>query len=92
MTFQAVPGGPDLTPTQALILAATPASLEAPQGPNNIGAAVWGVRNTRKYQNCSAPFARPAGKALNFLLRHGLVERAGDMAFWRRTRAGDRYI
>lgn len=91
MSFQAVPGGPCLTSAQAAILAATPASTAAPSGPNNIGWEVWKA-DGRKYANCSAPFARPAGKILNFLRRHGLVERAGEMLFWRRTPAGDRYV
>ena len=86
-----VPGGPFLTSSQALILQATPAHVDAPMGPNNIGMAAWSPRQ-QHYGNCSAPYARPAGKILNALQRHGLVERAGEMGFWRRTRAGDRYV
>lgn len=77
-----------LTIAQVKILEATPASTRDPAGPNYIGSSAWKDSGMR-YPNCSAPYARPAGKILNALRRAGLVERAGEMSLWRRTRAGD---
>lgn len=76
-----------MTPGDRKILAATPSNASQSIGPNAIGEAVWG--SGRPMGNCSAPFARPAGKALRRLMRDGYVERPNG---WRRTKAGDAFL
>lgn len=79
---------PELSVVLQLVLKATPAYGKDPAGPNYIGSLVWGIG--RKYAACSAPFARPAGSALNRLLKLGLVMRVGEFSRWTRTVRGDR--
>ena len=79
-----------LTDSDRAVLRATPSHVETPRGPNFIGVVAWSV--TKKHANCSAPYARPAGRVLKRLHELGLVERSGYFSWWRRTRAGDRVV
>lgn len=79
-----------LTNAQRAVLESTPAHGETPRGPNYIGVIAWS--STKRTSNCSAPYARPAGKVLHGLRELGLVERAGEFSWWRRTRVGDRVV
>lgn len=78
------------TAAETMVLHYTPSSKSTPIGANAIGIAAWHVE--KNYSNCSAPYARVAGRVLNRLRAMGLVERCGDFLFWKRTRAGDEHI
>lgn len=78
-----------LTETQLKILQATPARFATPMGPNAIGIQIW---NRYRGSNCSAPYARIAGKALRSLQAFGLVERHPESMHWYRTFKGDEYL
>lgn len=79
-----------LSDSERAVLTATPSHGDSPRGPNYIGVIAWS--STKRTSNCSAPYARPAGLVLNRLRARGLVERAGEFSWWRRTREGDRVV
>ena len=68
----------------------------------NLGAELWhGGRgaglpplNKRGYGNCSCPFARPAGRLVQRLVRDGLAERHyeehDERTMYKATRKGER--
>lgn len=58
-------------------------------GPQAFGELLWPGRR-RRSSNCSAPLARPAGKALNRLKAQGLAEwvHERDNWGWRVTERG----
>lgn len=78
-----------LTESQRKVLLALDSE---PVGPNYVGSIVWGKDNSTGYRgsNCSAPYARPAGRVLASLEKLGLVERVGEFLRWRRTTKGER--
>lgn len=62
-------------------------------GPGAFGDAMWGRRN-RGGSNCSCPYARPAGKALNRLALRRYAEwvHIDDSWGWRATHEGRRAV
>lgn len=80
-----------LTPAQSRVLRLLAIQ---PRGvllrPGGIGDRVWGDQSKKSACNCSAPFARQAGKVLNSLRAMGFVEYVhdGDDWGWRATPKG----
>lgn len=83
--------GSELSAVELKVLKATPKYDSAAMGPNNIGQQVWPPKH-KAMTNCSAPYARVAGRFLNKLCAKGLVHRTGELGFWARTMKGDAYV
>lgn len=83
---------------RALAVLAAATNREQLLGPNFVGDQLWGANSARRSGNCSAPYARPAGKLLNRLRDRGFCEWVTvgvgkrENRGWRITPAGRRAL